>query len=289
MARPMMRRAGGAGVLVALLGTFVVSGQVVATPPLIAAAALLPPLGWAGLVLLLNRRTREPWTPLCASFLWGAAAAALVAAEVNDVLLATHGLGHAVPTLLGPAVEEIAKASALLVVLAVWPGALNDPLDGMVYGALAGLGFAATENLGYYMLAALQGGAPGLTRALWLRGLLQGLNHAAFTATVGAAVGWTYGSGGRRPARAAIVLVGLALAIVVHAVWNAVASETITQVLCGAPTPGAACAPAPAPLDLLVTIPILVATFVGPLLVALFAIAARANRVVLPAEPNSRR
>ena len=275
----MMRRAGGVGVLVALLGTFVVSGQVVATPPLIAAAALLPPLGWAGLVLLLDRRTREPWAPLCASFLWGAAAAALVAAEVNDALLATHGLGDTVPKLLGPAVEELAKASALLVVLAVWPGALNDPLDGIVYGALAGLGFAATENLGYYTLAALQGGAPGLTRALWLRGLLQGMNHAAFTATVGAAVGWAYGGGGRRPARAAIVLVGLALAVVVHAVWNAVASETITQLLCGAPMPGAACTPAPAPFDLLVTVPVLVATFMGPLALVLLAIATRTKRI----------
>jgi RsiW-degrading membrane proteinase PrsW (M82 family) len=275
----MMRRAGGVGVLVALLGTFVVSGQVVATPPLIAAAALLPPLGWAGLVLLLDRRTREPWAPLCASFLWGAAAAALVAAEVNDALLATHGLGDAVPRLLGPAVEELAKASALLVVLAVWPGALNDPLDGIVYGALAGLGFAATENLGYYTLAALQGGAPGLTRALWLRGLLQGMNHAAFTATVGAAVGWAYGGGGRRPARAAIVLVGLALAVVVHAVWNAVASETITQLLCGAPMPGAGCMPAPAPFDLLVTVPVLVATFMGPLALVLLAIATRTKRI----------
>ena len=61
----------------------------------------------------------------------------------------------------------------------------------------------------------------------------------------------------------------------VHAVWNAVASDAITQVLCGAPTPGAACTPDPAALDLLVTVPILVATFVGPLALVLFAIAAR--------------
>ena len=255
----MIRRAGGVGVLGALLGTIVVSGQVVATPPIIAAAALLPPLGWAGLVLLLDRHTRESWAPLCASFLWGAAAAALVASEVNDALLAT-ALGDAVPMLLAR------------------PHRQDDPLDGIVYGALAGLGFAATENLGYYTLAALQDGAPGLTRALWLRGLLQGLNHAAFTATVGAAVGWAWGTGGRRPARAAIVLVGLGLAVLVHAVWNAVASEAITQVLCGAPTPGAACTPNPAALDLLVTVPILVATFVGPLALVLFAIATRATR-----------
>jgi len=64
-----------------------------------------------------------------------------VASLVNDVLLATRGLGDAVPTVLGPAVEEIAKASALLVVLAVWRSEIDDPLDGIVYGALAGLGF----------------------------------------------------------------------------------------------------------------------------------------------------
>jgi RsiW-degrading membrane proteinase PrsW (M82 family) len=271
-------RTGGALILVALLGTVAVSLQVVATPPLIAAASLLPPLGWVGLVLLLDRREREPWAALCAAFLWGAAVAAPVASEANDLLLATGGLGHAVPTLLGPAVEEILKASALLVVLAVWRGEIHDPLDGIVYGALAGLGFATTENLGYYTLAALQGGAPGLARALWLRGLLQGLNHAAFTAATGAALGWGLGHGARRLARAAVVLFGLGLSVLVHAVWNAVASETITQVLCGAPTPGAACTPAPAPLDLLVTVPVVVATFLGPLAAVLFAVATRAAR-----------
>ena len=229
-------------------------------------------------VLLLDRRTREPWMPLCAAFLWGAAAAALIASEVNDALLGTDGIEHVVPTLLGPAVEEIAKASALLVVLAVWRGEIHDALDGIVYGALAGLGFAATENLGYYTLAAIQGGTPGLGRALWLRGFLQGMNHAAFTAAVGAAVGWSCASGGRPATRTTIVLMGLGFAVLVHAVWNTVASETITQVLCGAPAPGQPCIPAPAPLDMLVTVPVLVATFVGPLGLVLFAIAIRAMR-----------
>lgn len=273
----MTRRAGGVLVVVAMVGTWLVSHQLVATPPLIAAAALLPPFGWVGLVLLLDRREREPWAPLAAAFLWGAAIAAPIASEVNDLLLATEGLEQAVPSLLAPAVEEIVKASALLVVHAVWRDQVDDPLDGIVYGALAGLGFAATENLGYYTLAALQGGAPGLGRALWLRGLLQGLNHAAFTAATGAAIGWALGRGGRS-ARAAIAVVGLGAAVLVHILWNAVASEAITQVLCGAPRPGAACMPAPAPLDLLVTVPVVVATFVGPLAVVLLAIATRAGR-----------
>ena len=51
--------------------------------------------------------------------------------------------------------------------------------------------FAVGENATYYLLAAVQGGWEGLGRSVYLRGLVQGGNHAAFTAVVGAAVGWS--------------------------------------------------------------------------------------------------
>jgi RsiW-degrading membrane proteinase PrsW (M82 family) len=57
----------------------------------------------------------------------------------------------------------------------VWRAALRGMRAGIVYGALAGLGFAATENLGYHTLAAVQGRRAGSgRRALYLRGLLRG-------------------------------------------------------------------------------------------------------------------
>jgi RsiW-degrading membrane proteinase PrsW (M82 family) len=255
---------GGAGVL--LLGS-----QLATTPALITAVSLLPAAVFTGLALLLDRRARAPRGALAAAFLWGASVAAFVAIRANDAVVGTVGGGALAASLLGPLIEEVAKASALLVVLGVWRGEPEDARDGMVYGGLAGLGFAATENLGYFTLAAVQGGGPGLARALYLRGLLQGLNHAAFTATTGAAVGFARGHA-RGWARAAVVLAGLGLAVGVHALWNGVASTAITQVLCNAEAGGTACAADPATVDLLVTVPVLVASFIGPVFLLLLAV-----------------
>jgi RsiW-degrading membrane proteinase PrsW (M82 family) len=247
------------------------------TPGVIMVAALIPPAGFAAVVLLLGRRASVPWLPSLGALFWGATAAPLAALALNDAALRAlpHGL---VTAMMGPLVEEVAKASALLVLILVWPGSLRSVREGIAYGALAGVGFAATENLGYYTLAAVQGGTSGLAQALYLRGLLEGLNHAAFTAIVGAAAGYARARSASRWPRRAIVSAGLGLAVAVHGVWNAVASTAITSLLCNAPAEGAACAPAPQPLDLLVCVPILIAAFIGPLAALLVTLALRDHR-----------
>jgi len=275
--------------LVALAGLGARLGEI---PAVIVAAALVPALGFAGLVLFVGRRERETWAPVATALLWGGTVAAVAAFTLNEAALraaAEHPARVLVPRLVAPIVEELSKASALVVVAFAWRRTLTGVRDGIVYGALAGLGFAATENLGYYTLAAVQGGAPGLARALYIRGVLQGLNHAAFTATTGAAVGAALGRVGRSHATGArremgvrdgvgaggIVVAGLALAVAVHAVWNALGSEVLARVLCGAPLPEAPCAPAPHPIDLLVTAPVVVAAVTGPLVVLLLGLALR--------------
>jgi RsiW-degrading membrane proteinase PrsW (M82 family) len=254
-------------------GALVLGGDLATTSGLITVAALLPAVVFAGLVLFLDRRARGSYAALVTAFLWGASVAAFVAVRANDAVVSVLGDGPLVASGLGPLIEEVAKATALLVVLAVWRGEPEDARDGMVYGALAGLGFAATENLGYFALAAVQGGGPGLARALYLRGLLQGLNHAAFTATTGAAVGYVVGAsrGGRRGG--IVVLAGLGLAVVAHGLWNGVASQAITRVLCNAEAGETVCAPVPATVDLLITVPVLVASFIGPLFLVLLGVA----------------
>ena len=244
---------------------------------LIVAAGLIPPAGFAAAVLVFGRRAAIPWLPLLAALLWGATAAALGAQLLNDAAL--DALPRQVVTpLVGPLVEEAAKASALLVVVLVWPGIVRGAREGIVLGALAGLGFAATENIGYYTLAAVQGGATGVARALYVRGVLEGLNHAAFTAIIGAAAGHARALAGPAARRWATAAAGLGIAVAVHGTWNAVASTAITSLLCNAPAEGAACAPAPQPLDLLISVPVLVAAFVGPLTALLVALALRDNR-----------
>jgi len=264
-------------VALALASRAVLQQTVTETPGFILVGALIPPAGVATVVLLLGRRTSVPWPPSLAALLWGATAAPLGALALNDAAL--HAFPHELVTsMIGPLLEEVAKAGGLLALILVWPGSLRSVREGIVYGALAGVGFAAIENLGYYTLAAVQGGAPGLARALYVRGLLEGLNHAAFTAIVGAAAGRARARPASRRPRLAVVAAGLAIAVSVHGAWNAVASTAITSLLCSAPADGAPCAPAPRPLDLLVSVPILIAAFIGPLAALLVMLALRDHR-----------
>jgi RsiW-degrading membrane proteinase PrsW (M82 family) len=277
---PTVKRSVGAAlVALLLLAALVLGERAGGLPAVIVAAAMVPALGAIALVLLLDRDAPEPWVPLLGVPLWGATIAAMGASALNDAALhATAGsaLSGLVPIVVGPLVEEAAKASVFLPLLTVWRRALGGARDGLVYGALAGIGFAATENLDYYTLAAVQGGAPGLARALYLRGLLQGLNHAAFTATTGAALGDALHRRGAR--RAVVAVAGFGLAVTLHALWNARTATTISRVLCNAPTAGGACTPAPDLVDLLVTVPVLTASFIGPVAAALVALALRADR-----------
>jgi hypothetical protein len=107
-----------------------------------------------------------------------------------------------------------------------------------------------------------------------VRGLLGGLKHAVFTGTIGAGIGWAREE---RATRARLLLPAGALLVAIgqHAAWNAVASEAITRALCGAAAPDAPCRAAPAAVALYVQVPVIVALFVGPGVLALLAIARR--------------
>ena len=108
--------------------------------------------------------------------MWGALGAAFLASAMNDALsvwvdavAGEEGARAFVPALGGPIVEEVTKAAGLVAILLLAPGALAGLVDGIVCGALVGLGFTMTENIRYLTLAALQGGSAGLDRALWVR------------------------------------------------------------------------------------------------------------------------
>jgi RsiW-degrading membrane proteinase PrsW (M82 family) len=235
---------------------------------LIFLAAVLPPIVLGLIVVRVVRP--EPWSWLTAAtaFLWGAAVTA-IALALND--MAAHALpgDRIVPTLVGPVVEEAMKGTGFLAVaiaLRRAPGGLRTSL---VVGALVGLGFAAAENVSYYTVAGVAGGWPALGRAVYLRGVVQGLNHAAFTAATGGAIGWAIDHAATRAAFAGIVAMGLTVAIAAHSVWNAYASVAITDALCGAPVPGGPCTLAPDSRTLFVTVPLRVLAAIGPLGLAL--------------------
>lgn len=247
--------------LAALLGV-----TIEAAPPIVVLGAIAPAVAWAALVVRLAR-PREPLPLLAALFGWGAAVAAPLAETLNEPLGA-HALG---PVFWGPLVEEAAKAFGLLALLAVGRDQLRDVRSGVVGGALVGLGFAAAENLGYHLLASVQGGTAGLARAVFLRGFLQGLNHATFTATTGAGLALA------RSTKIGAIALPLAFAVAVahHGMWNGIASFAITDLLCGAPTPAEACLASPTATALYLYVPAMVAIFIAPAGVVLVVLARR--------------
>ncbi len=230
-------------------------------------AAAVPVMAYAAVVVALLR-PEEPPALLVALFLWGAAVAA-PAAERANALLGASALG---PTIWAPLVEETAKALGLVLLVALCPDRLRDARSGIAGGALVGLGFALAENIPYHLIAAVQGGAAGLARAVFVRGVLQGLNHATFTGAVGAGLGFArrLPSGARSAAAPAL---GFLLACAQHGIWNGVASFTITDLLCGTMTAAGACQPTPPAEALYFQVPLLVTLFIGPGLVGLACLA----------------
>ncbi len=240
-------------------------------PPEVVIAAVAPAVVYAGIVVALLR-PREPLTLLVALFLWGAAVAAPISERANALLGATA----LAPLIWGPLLEEIVKALGLVVLVALGPRWLSDVRSGIACGAVVGLGFASAENIPYDLVAAVQGGIGGLARAVFVRGVLQGLNHGTFTGVIGAGFGLARRSPGGARSAAAPAL-GFLLAFALHSLWNGVASFTITNLLCGTMTPAGACQATPPAKALYFEVPLLVVAFIGPGLAALVWLARSAS------------
>jgi protease PrsW len=264
--------------IIACLLAALLAWRLSGTPALVLAAAVVPALCYGLLIVRIERFERERRLLLLVMFLWGAGAAALLAAAANDAAEVWLGalrdpeLARSLtPRLAAPAIEELAKAAALVVVLIVQRQRFTGVLDGIVYGALIGVGFAMTENATYFILAAVQGGEVGLMQSVYLRAVLGGLNHAAFTATVGAALGWAVQHRGR--GRWLAPPLGLTLAIGEHIVWNALAAGAINTLVCNPSTPGGPCRALASPFTLFVGVPLVIAICLGPALIALAVVA----------------
>jgi RsiW-degrading membrane proteinase PrsW (M82 family) len=191
--------------------------------------AVIPSLFYVSFVWWLDRYEKEPVWLLTLAFLWGAVPAAILSVVleliVDASILAVSG-ESVVGTLASvsvnaPLVEESAKGVALLGLWLLFRREFDDVLDGIVYGAMIGFGFALSENLFAYFLPILseEGLQAGLTN-IFLRTVVFGFNHAFWSGIIGAAVGYA------RLARRRIwwllaPLGGWLAAVLLHGIHNA--------------------------------------------------------------------
>ena len=189
--------------------------------------ALAPVPLLVSVVLFIDRLEPEPRINLVFGFLWGAGIAALAAIIIN-----TAGLEYITQPALGasageyvsatagaPVVEETLKGLFLVWLLRWRRQELDGPTDGIVYAAMVGIGFAMTENIGYYINAEINpvhGGAQLLGYTFVLRGVLSPFLHPTFTSMTG--IGAAYAASHRN--RGWALPLGWVAAISLHAMWN---------------------------------------------------------------------
>jgi RsiW-degrading membrane proteinase PrsW (M82 family) len=190
-------------------------------------AAVVPALAYSWLVLRLDHYEAEPRRVIVATFGWGAVGAILfsVIAELifAGILVTTIGpeATSALTVAVGaPLIEEFFKGLAILVLVRRFREEFDNVLDGLVYGALIGLGFAMTENILYFGAAYLEDGLRGLGELFVVRSIVDGFGHALYTGTFGAAVGWARTRAAHQRGRVAVPIVGFVLAVVQHMLWN---------------------------------------------------------------------
>jgi RsiW-degrading membrane proteinase PrsW (M82 family) len=181
------------------------------------------------LIYYLDLYEHEPISVAIAAFLWGAFAATALALDAggwDEVLANLTTPGFAVrwgPSLTAPVVEELLKGAGLVLLYLIVRDEVDDMMDGFVYGALCGLGFAVVEDVVYFM-AGFGGTPSGVLEGFYVRVVSSGLyGHVLYTGLVGMAIGLVVTKRDPTPVRQRLPLAAgiVVLAVLGHALWNA--------------------------------------------------------------------
>ena len=183
--------------------------------------AFLPPIIYAIWIRNTEKFNREKWRSIFLCFLWGATIA-IVASFILEIILSIrlassindyNELALITAILIAPFAEELTKPLALR--LKTVKKELDELEDGLIYGAVAGLGFSATENL-LYGWSFLSETFMIFILLMMLRSVGGCLLHASATALTG----YGYGKSIMKKTSVLRVLPFFILAIIVHAFYN---------------------------------------------------------------------
>lgn len=207
------------------LGALVIAGIFVAFGGLgpVALVTFLAALAFPVILLVvfwLDRYEPEPARYRLAALGWGGVVAVILSFVVESAAAIVTGNESFVSfAIVAPVVEETGKGLFLVAVVLLRRQQIHGLLDGVVYGALVGVGFAFVEDILYYLSALQSEGAAGLTATVVLRGVMSPFAHPLFTAATG--LGFGIGLTSRSRAKQVVApVLGFLTAVALHGIWN---------------------------------------------------------------------
>jgi len=194
--------------------------------------SLAPILVIVAILYWVDRYQKEPVRMLVVAFLWGAIPALVISLSLQWFLklppnvLGPNALEAIRLGLLAPVLEETLKAAGVLFIYWRRRKEINDVLDGIIYGAIVGFGFAFISNFSRYAGNFTALGNPGLTSGLIAERTVNALDHGLYTAIFGAGLGFASMAKSRQRFWA-WVMAALGVAIATHALHNLLSNSLV--------------------------------------------------------------
>lgn len=189
--------------------------------------AFIPAFLFSWFLYWLDRYEKEPRWLLLITFFWGgfiAIIGTLIVATIfeigfslvlQDAILEDIAGG----SVTAPLVEEFMKGLAVMLVFFIFRKEFDSILDGIIYGGIAGLGFAATENVFYFLGQYEAEGWGGMFTNFALRVGIFAWGHPFYTAFIG--LGFAVARMNRNTlVKIAAPVIGYFLAVFAHAFHN---------------------------------------------------------------------
>lgn len=199
--------------------------------------AIVPPLLFVVWIRNTERWRREPWRSVFWLFVWGLVFAILIAVVLEGLAIRAGDLFQQEYVALGRALQRNPSLGIILLAVVVAPvmeelakglgvytvrRQILEPEDGLVYGAASGLGFAATENFFYGLVAYIS--APDIASALVSSLVVIGIRSFS-SALLHASAAGTFGFGiARHHLRWGSALPYYLMAVAMHGTFNFLAS-----------------------------------------------------------------
>jgi RsiW-degrading membrane proteinase PrsW (M82 family) len=184
--------------------------------------AFAPAVFYLSGFLWLDRFDPEPPGTLALAFAWGATISIFFSGMINDLFGAS--IGDTLTSIVtAPIIEEGFKGLGVVLIALLFRKDFDSAVDGIVYAGVVALGFATMENVDYYGRSLARGGVEGLAGVFFIRGVMAPFSHVFFTCMTGLGCGIareTHNSA----LKIAAPMIGCLGAMILHAIWNALAS-----------------------------------------------------------------